>query len=222
MQYQLDLATAGLEDGPPAGGPLAQRHEALRKYTDAWNQLKWSKQIEVPMSRSGLWELFGGVLGQNTPKGGFTFTRLPSVLRGIEEKTWTVPKPGIELRDFTMDPGQDLLVLIEKPRWYVWPFRYVFGFHDLYLYRDGPTADRKHHLHLLSLQKSPGSTHPLAKGGADLSHIQNLRDVSISYTIQIAGDFIGLLISSDHVGGHEFLVWDWKCGQLKLVSVCWL
>ncbi|KAJ2932762.1 hypothetical protein H1R20_g4351, partial [Candolleomyces eurysporus] len=122
LQYQLDLASAGLEDGPPTGGSLTQRHEALKQYTSAWNQLKWSKEIEVPMMRSGLWELYGGVLGQNTHEGGFTFTRLPSVLRGIEEKTWTVDSPGFEYRDFTMDHGQDLLVLIEKPRCLPVPF----------------------------------------------------------------------------------------------------
>jgi hypothetical protein len=39
---------------------------------------------------------------------------LPSQCRKIEEKSWHVAM-DIFVRDFTMDPGQDLLVLIEHP-----------------------------------------------------------------------------------------------------------
>ena len=36
----------------------------------------------------------------------------------IHEKVWTLgPSLGLVVRDFGMDPSQDLLVLIERPNW---------------------------------------------------------------------------------------------------------
>jgi len=64
-----------------------------------------------------LWELYGGVLAQNSPEGMFHFMRLPAVSRGIAEKSWKVPPQSFNVRDFGMDPSQDLLVLIEQPQW---------------------------------------------------------------------------------------------------------
>jgi hypothetical protein len=64
------------------------------------------------------------VVEQAVPKrleqseGTLTFIRLPSDLRSIEEKVWTLgPELGLVLRDFGMDPSQDLLVLIQSPNW---------------------------------------------------------------------------------------------------------
>lgn len=71
------------------------------------------------MLRGGLWELFGGVLAQSTPLQTYNFTRLPGVTRGIQEETWTADKLPFPIRDFGMDPAQDLWVVIEKAKQYV-------------------------------------------------------------------------------------------------------
>lgn len=85
----------------------------LDKHTSAWKNLKWSREITITMKDGGLWELFGGVLGQNTG-GEFIFWQLLSDLRGIEERKWTFgPDFGFTVADFAMDPCQDLLLLVE-------------------------------------------------------------------------------------------------------------
>lgn len=69
------------------------------------------------MKGSNLWELFGNVLAQKNVGQSFTFVQLPSAYRNIPEREWTVvvetPK---RVRDFGIDPSQDLLMLIELPR----------------------------------------------------------------------------------------------------------
>ena len=119
MQYIIELAAAGQVNGPEASGTSsASRLEALKKHQSSWDNLKWSRELRIPMEHGGLWEFYGGVLAQSTAGGTLTFTQLPSDLRSIEEKVWTLgPNLGVVVRDFGMDPSQDLLVLIESPNW---------------------------------------------------------------------------------------------------------
>jgi hypothetical protein len=94
-----------------------ERLSRLRKHRSAWKNLTWSREVKIPMKDGGLWELFGGVLGHSTQKGELNFHQLPSDIRGIEEKTWTLgPDFGCTVGDFSMDPYQDLLVLVEAPQ----------------------------------------------------------------------------------------------------------
>jgi len=67
------------------------------------------------MRDGGLWELYGGVLAQQESDGAFHFLRLPSDLRSIEELRWSVaPNGHIAVRDFGIEPSQDLLALVES------------------------------------------------------------------------------------------------------------
>lgn len=116
LQYIIELAVSGQRDGPYISGMSSvTKLERLRKHQEAWKKPSWSREIEIPMLDGDTWELCGGVLGQTTGEGGFHFYRLPSDLRGIREARWTL-EPRFEFRvcDFTMDPGQDLLVLVES------------------------------------------------------------------------------------------------------------
>jgi hypothetical protein len=63
-----------------------------------------------------VWELYGNVLAQINRGGQFNFMQLPSHYRNVEEHTWSVAYSG-PVRDFGMDPAQNLLVVIEAPRW---------------------------------------------------------------------------------------------------------
>jgi len=76
-------------------------------------------RIEDSMKNGGLWELFGGVLGQSSEDRSLFFYQLPSSLRNIEAKDWALSAKDIDVhaRDFAMDPSQDLLVLVEAPNW---------------------------------------------------------------------------------------------------------
>ena len=65
------------------------------------------------MRRGGVWELYGGVLAQAEGESKLVCAQLPSVIRRIEEKEWTIEDVGVKIRDFGMDPAQDLLIIIE-------------------------------------------------------------------------------------------------------------
>jgi hypothetical protein len=118
LQYAIELAAAGQVNGPEtSGASSASRLEALKKHQSSWDNLKWSRELRIPMEGGGLWELYGGVLAQSTAEGTLTFMQLPSDLRSIEEKVWTLENLGLVVRDFGMDPSQDLLVLIQSPDW---------------------------------------------------------------------------------------------------------
>ena len=118
LQLTIELYAAGQEKGPsnPESMP-ADQLDALKKHETAWDELKWSKEERIPFLNGGLWELYGGVLAQNDSPGAITFRRLPSMCRSIEEAEWTINGFGYPIRDFGMDPAQDLLVLVETPRW---------------------------------------------------------------------------------------------------------
>lgn len=105
-----------MEDGPPGGGlSPAPRLEKLIARQRAWDTLKWADDKSFEMLTGQVWELYGGVLAQAESENSLVFCRLPSYFRGIEEKRWTVDISAFKVRDFGMDPSQDLLVIAETP-----------------------------------------------------------------------------------------------------------
>ena len=67
------------------------------------------------MLDGGVWELYGGVLARARGRHTFAFTRLPAEIRGITEREWELSPDGIyAIRDFTMEPAFNLLVIIEE------------------------------------------------------------------------------------------------------------
>jgi hypothetical protein len=105
-----------MEDGPPGGSNIPARLDRLIRRQAAWDDLKWTEDQSIEMLTGRIWELYGGVLAQATRKDLLLFRQLPSQYRGIVEKTWTVDISKIDVRDFTFDNAQSLLVLAEKPR----------------------------------------------------------------------------------------------------------
>lgn len=105
-----------MSDNPSSTMPVPQKLSVLREYTQAWHELSpeslaRNKQV-VPMLDGPAWELAGGVLAQSIGMTKIEFRQFPSQLRGVEAETWTADPPCY-VRDFTMDPGQDLLVVVE-------------------------------------------------------------------------------------------------------------
>lgn len=116
LQYKIELAAAGMEDWPPSALGTSDRMETLKRHQDAWGKLRYSSRRDIPMHRGNVWELYGGVLAQACGPRALAFVRLPSQIRGIDSEEWTVPDVGFTIRDFGMDPSQDLLVLIQSPQ----------------------------------------------------------------------------------------------------------
>ncbi|KAF5375119.1 hypothetical protein D9758_000438 [Tetrapyrgos nigripes] len=202
LVYKIELAASGNEDNGHNTLPPSEKLAALKKHQMAWNNLNWTNETEYPTAANpttgNLWELFGNVFAQNTQEGKFVFRQLPSGLRNIPEKVWTVqPDEPSGVRDFGMDPAQDLLVLLKAP------------------VRENPN----HYIYCKTM--SNGTKHPrvLHSGVIVQSQVNNLYEVS--YSIQISGDFVGLLClcAPDFHGGqglNEFYVFNWKSGALQL------
>lgn len=113
MQYKVELAVAGMEDGPPSALSSADRLKLLRTHQATWKDLNWTSEKVVPMLAGGVWELYGGVLAQAKTRDSLCLMQLASELRGIPEKEWELQLP-MHIRDFGMEPALDLLVVIEE------------------------------------------------------------------------------------------------------------
>ena len=114
---------AGLSDGDPGSETwtTAERLRELRTVENNWDHLEFRMERTFPKIESRLYEMIGGFAafggpGHNTQVRGLTFIELPSAIRGTTERSWEINDLGINIRDFTMEPLNDLLVLIESPQ----------------------------------------------------------------------------------------------------------
>ncbi|CAL1702742.1 unnamed protein product [Somion occarium] len=115
LQYKVQLNLAGTEDGP-ATNPLAVRDRLriLVKYMEAWDQLRFSEIRTMDRESGNLWELYGNVLAETRSENTtLVIKQLPSKLRGINERTWTLDNLHIPLCDFSTDVAQNLVALLE-------------------------------------------------------------------------------------------------------------
>jgi hypothetical protein len=132
LQYKIELFANGMIDGPPGIDGMhtaTNRLAALRAYCQAWDTLQPRKKtvIHGRFKDTSLYELWGGVWARASKAAGqpLIAVQLPSIVRGIEMKTWRTPlADSAKLADFGMDPHQDLLVLIVSNKEYVDPYLY--------------------------------------------------------------------------------------------------
>ncbi|KAK0463767.1 uncharacterized protein EV420DRAFT_1638686 [Desarmillaria tabescens] len=191
LEYTIELALHGHVDYA-AAPPSADRLDQLRKHNHAWNSLNGTWSDSIPNLQGHVWELFGNVLAQHNGSGSLIFTRLPSSSRSIERKEWSISLSGLRIRDFGMDPSQNLLVLIESPRW-------------------GRTPNPSFQLHLWCM--SSGKVHELASVPI-LKHAQKFPQDGTSLTIQISGDHLGVEFRG--ITTKALVVWNWKTGRKEL------
>lgn len=136
------------------------------------------------------------VLAQNTTENGIKFFKIPSALRGIPESPpWEV-HVDYKIRDFGMDPGANLLILLE-----VVP-------------TDQATPHRNSsHIHLVTM--SDGAPHPEARCPELKIAIEHYTQ-HWTYTIQTHGDYLGILYApSPHVRSqstYQLAIWNWRLG----------
>ena len=118
MQYRVDLFSAALEDDPTNTSlVLSDRRAHLEEYRTRWDRYDQAKMSSVELPPHTQRVIDGEVLACIQEAAGdkvdVTFTRLPSVSRGIQRRQWVVrglPKNGSDLK---MYPGLDILVIPE-------------------------------------------------------------------------------------------------------------
>lgn len=98
---------------------MAQRYKFLMDRRHAWKTLSWRKQTSIPIAGDcQAYELMGGYFAKSmSTEGPFAgsrhliLTKLPSSTN--EGEVIVRDDVGVEFRDFSMDPSQDLIVYIE-------------------------------------------------------------------------------------------------------------
>ncbi|TFL06389.1 hypothetical protein BDV98DRAFT_600443 [Pterulicium gracile] len=201
LQYLILLEAQGQEDGPLKVASTLERTKALTEYASRWDKLDFAYEYTIPKSQGGLWELYGNVFAQNyASPARIEFHQLAAHSRGIEKESWTVKGLDFPVRDFGMDPAQDLLVLVEKPRWR----------------RNGPVEEREFRFHIRDIRTGEAHSQTTLKP-ALVAIPQHKADPDASYSIQTCGDFFGVHVMH-HSGllSDELRIWNWKTGALHL------
>lgn len=116
MQYNVELAADGLVDGVGCPLTVAERYKLLLERRKRWRFLDWThvKPISAP-ALCQAYELVDGVFASSEDNGlngsrHLSLTWLPTFCepaRYIERKDM-----GVALRDFAIDPSQDLIALV--------------------------------------------------------------------------------------------------------------
>jgi hypothetical protein len=111
------LALANLLDESLDYHSVQTRLQQLDLHQTAWKSFDWNYTEKYPLHNVRLWELMGGVLAFcEDDKRTLMFTQFPSLLRGIEHKTWQITESEAFQfpEDFTIDPSRNLLVVLYR------------------------------------------------------------------------------------------------------------
>lgn len=221
VQFLIDLYAAGLEVGyQDPSLTIGDRREQLDRYRLHWDSLQWVKHTSHPLPFYKYQVHEGGVVcfvlhaGLEDTTTDYRFIQLPSVLRGIPLKDWTVhglphhfQKPGFL-------PEEDLLVVcspVDRGR-YVSTTECIIS--DLY------SCDfRSFTIQLLRM--SDGQPHPSASApvinGPDYGKEWVAGEMQVQLTrSRLAVTVMTLIDLPPRV--PRLIVWDWKTGVKYVVS----
>jgi hypothetical protein len=195
FQYRIALFASGMTVGPPSALATSERLELLRRYEASWKNIEWSEHNTIVSPDGHLWEFYGNVWAHSRGSDAIEFVQLPSRIRGIPMRQWTL-RFDFSVRDFSMDPSQDLLVTIEDNL------------------RNLPNIFR---IQLRTL--STGEKHPFAGSTAVVDYTLTTPEPidRWSYSIRISGDYVGILFQDILESGNRLVVWSWRTGVQKLV-----
>ena len=199
LQYRIELASDGLVNGQP-GGPAsttAVRMEILLERRAAWRALRPNRRTSVALAgHCHAYELVGGLFAKALEEFGAARRLVASWLpgNGRGERRFVVDDLGVRIKDFALDPSQDLIVLLE--------------------HRPAPKsssmagADICVHLRKLSAVVVP---HPAAK-----NPMLCRRAIGPVHgcMIQIVEDIVGMYF---WVPFHAVLIWNWMTGDELMV-----
>ncbi|KIJ26463.1 hypothetical protein M422DRAFT_38195 [Sphaerobolus stellatus SS14] len=202
IQYNSELDRAGLVDeGSLPDLSLLDRLKELRVVQKNWATLNFRGHHMLPKPPGVFaWELAGGILAyshsdyvdQFSVRNGLTFIHIHSITPADrrEPRTWTHRDIGVPVaahfRDFTMDPSQDLIVLVTL----TW-------------------ETRKTDIHFRSI--NTGKAHPDAQ-----QPIISCEPEHPAHTLVIRslGEFVGVLFGGRRTGRDQLFIWNWKSGVL--------
>lgn len=200
LQYLLELDACGYVEpaNPRWDLTYAQKLEMVRGHRSRWDHPESvvPTVFELKLDERGVtYEYAGGVYVRGVQKHdsweGLTrqlyFYQLPSPNRGIEYKHWEISDLGFDVRDFGIDPEQDLLVLLEPGE-------------DVY------------RIHLRTM--STNETHPNTSAGRSIIVEPHSVESARSFYFEISGYLLAVLFRSRNERIQSYVViWDWTAGQ---------
>ncbi|THU80067.1 hypothetical protein K435DRAFT_512266 [Dendrothele bispora CBS 962.96] len=199
LQFSIELAKYRMR--PPSAStsemPYTARLHLLRSREQGWRTLIPKARHILQLAHSGaVYEFSGGVYGngkENDQRSttSITLYDLPILESGTQNHR-TFSLDGLDTVDFTMDPSQDLLVLVTlAPR----------------------CSDYIYNLHLRSM--GTNDIHPLAAASIlnCMRRPEHIGWIDGAVRVQISGPLVGFLIKEviNSVGGH-LEVYNWRNG----------
>jgi F-box-like len=136
LEYILELGLCGLVDSALGTLTTAERLFRLRQREASWSALQWQSAPKIPLKQKYIfWELGGGLFvgTYRSPPGlipmpSLRHRRAFNTIDICGLGTYDIAKAGPKqmpleklFYDFAIDPGQDLLILLEVPP----PMQYV-------------------------------------------------------------------------------------------------
>ncbi|TCD64836.1 hypothetical protein EIP91_003584 [Steccherinum ochraceum] len=192
LQYRIELAGSSLRDGCVKSS-TSDRLTAVRRRRKAWDTLSFSTRKVVSVI-SAEWKILCGchIAWTHSP-GHLTVMQIPSAIRNIPEKSWTMTldgtnpgrRPSSE-SDLVMDPDQDLIIYFD-------------------VQFDGEQCD------LMFRSLSSGEAHPAA-ARANLQYaIYFSYHLEGSNGVQIYGDYVAIHLQKRLSRYGELVdVYNWK------------
>ncbi|KAK7681763.1 hypothetical protein QCA50_015110 [Cerrena zonata] len=194
LQYQIKLGFNGMVDNanPNCTLPTIERLKRMSMYEDMWRAAPKKDYYEVQFDGQDVWEFSRNVLAQARRSRDLVFVQLPSIIRQTEQKRWEISDVGFQIRDFTMDPDQDLLVILE-------------------------IQTNNYTVHLRSLTNGKIHSH-----ASNPSLRWRDTDSMWADKIRIAGDYVALAFHPLRpTTPHDLVIWNWKTGNVHLAIYGW-
>jgi len=125
LQYAIELGRHRMVSLLPESSTVSlnMRLNMLRSRERAWKYLDWKKQGTIDLPPTGsVYEFVGGLYGNGREDdsrvtASISFLELPTTdFPHRKSQTWTHMMGETTIVDFTMDPSQDLLVLVALAR----------------------------------------------------------------------------------------------------------
>ena len=226
MQYIIELGANGME-ATSYTLPQVDLLQKLRDRLKAWEQLdrKFFKVIPGGLRDFGecrAYELVAGTF--STSNGSNLFVNwLPSATHdGRVLRHETI---GLSVRDFAIDPTEDIIVFLEDDSKYVVFTLLVVNPH---LFHTRPSSTLVWTVRLYLRTISSNRPHPLAREEilsfdipVDAGRVGNLNlNPVVKATLQLAYDMLSLSITTGlKFHGLRVLVWNWKTSRLLFVCL---
>lgn len=217
IQYRVELARAGYEDGPMPCAVFTRR-SLLKAHLAAWEGLAWTVS-HIPSKKYAYQQLCKGVYTYSEGRR-IDCVKLPSILYRTAPREWVHEDVGFDIAGFATDPEQDLLILLEH-RPYVPPLITIFfdRVNDVLLatysegYR-GRAWEPRVHVRTLSTNQP----HPRVRD--ELLQIPEESYNLLNPSIKIMGTTLGIMFTEGTYSDIRVLViWDLQAGTIIAVRM---